>query len=67
MGVFAGGFAVLPDLDIVYALKGLTGFLAPGSVVDSFWDASRVIHRGVSHSLVTGFIAASLFALGYER
>jgi len=67
LGVFAGGFAVLPDLDIVYALKGLSSIFLPVSVLDSFWSASKVIHRGISHSLVTGFIAASLFALGYEK
>lgn len=67
LGLFAGGLAVLPDLDIVYALKGLTTLLLPGSVLESFWSASKIIHRGISHSLVTGFIAATLFTLGYEK
>ena len=44
VGVVAGAFATLPDVDIAYAVFGLVHWLAidaGGSVPTVFWDASR--------------------------
>lgn len=67
LGLFAGFFAVLPDLDIIYAFKTFIQFALAPEFMEAFWENSQVIHRGISHSLVTGFIAATLFSLGYEK
>lgn len=55
LGVVAGAFAALPDVDMLYALVGLAG--VDGGVLalaTSFWVASTVVHRAVTHSLVVG-------------
>jgi membrane-bound metal-dependent hydrolase YbcI (DUF457 family) len=60
LGVVAGAFATLPDIDVVYALIAIDGgrFLGGGSVrPDVFWDAANSVHRSMTHSLIVAAIA----------
>jgi len=65
LGVVAGAFAALPDVDMAYALVGITG--AAGSdalaVAGAFWSTGNVVHRAVTHSLVLAPPVALLAAL----
>lgn len=69
LALFAGGFAIIPDVDMIYGIKGivlglesgLTGF--PGT----FWTVSNRVHRGLSHSLVTGLVASIGFTAYFIR
>jgi membrane-bound metal-dependent hydrolase YbcI (DUF457 family) len=63
VAVVAGLFGTLPDVDMLYALAGLAGSLE-GVVVasDAFWAAAGEVHRGATHSLVVGAVAAAGFA-----
>ncbi|MBZ6496667.1 metal-dependent hydrolase [Natrinema longum] len=66
VGVVAGAFATIPDIDVAYALVGLLEWQVadgPLGASTAFWDASRVVHRSVTHSLVVGAIAAPAFGL----
>jgi len=65
LGVAAGLFAAIPDVDMAYALVGLVAVdpTSPMAVAQSFWGASTVIHRAVTHSLVVAVPAAAAFAL----
>jgi len=63
VGVVAGLFGTLPDVDMVYALLGLlSGAEGLFAASDAFWDAASVVHRAVTHSLVLGAVAAIGFA-----
>jgi len=63
VGVVAGLFATLPDVDMVYALLGvLSGAEGLFAASDAFWGAASVVHRAVTHSLVLGAVAAVGFA-----
>lgn len=66
LGVTAGLFATVPDVDMVYALVGLTATESGGvfAVTDSFWAASTLVHRAMTHSLVVAVPAAVAFVLG---
>ncbi len=68
VGVVAGLFAAIPDIDVAYAVVGLAD-AATGSVgaPTAFWDASRAVHRSVTHSLVVGAVAAPAFGLAAVR
>lgn len=68
IGLFAALFALLPDIDILYAFKEVAVLLASDTsvFVDSFWSASSEVHRGFSHSLVTGLVASAAFTF-YHR
>ena len=68
MGLIAGGFAVLPDIDILFAARELLVLFSSGvsGFVDSFWQTSKIVHRGWTHSLVTLFISASLFSIYHK-
>ncbi len=68
LAVFAGLFAAMPDIDIIYAFKEIAGILSPGSqeIFESFWAASTVTHRNLTHSLVTAVLGTSLFTLHYR-
>jgi len=57
-GAFAGLFALVPDVDIVYAPVGLA--LQSVQTIDpnAFWNAANVIHRGPTHSLLFGGVLA---------
>jgi membrane-bound metal-dependent hydrolase YbcI (DUF457 family) len=59
LGVAAGAFATLPDVDILYAPIGL---VASGALdIEGFWAAGNVVHRAVTHSLVVAPITAVAF------
>jgi len=69
LGVTAAAFAVVPDVDIIYALAGVLR-VGPGglwSTVDAFWSTGNVVHRAVTHSLVLGVPASVGFALAADR
>ncbi|XGI84284.1 metal-dependent hydrolase [Halorutilales archaeon Cl-col2-1] len=58
LGVVAAAFGAVPDVDMAYAVLG---FLGSGSIwggVESFWEHSTVTHRGITHSLIVGTVAA---------
>ncbi|WP_226006534.1 metal-dependent hydrolase [Natrinema salinisoli] len=66
VGALAGVFATIPDVDVAYALVGLLEWQAADGAVGApaaFWDASRGVHRSVTHSLVVGAVAAPAFGL----
>ncbi|WP_226041644.1 metal-dependent hydrolase [Natrinema sp. DC36] len=66
VGIVAGAFAAIPDIDVAYAFVGLLEWQAADGALGAstaFWDASRVVHRSVTHSLVVGAIAAPAFGL----
>lgn len=68
VGVVAGSFAALPDVDMLYAVVGLIGSLEGAFVTsDAFWDVANEIHRGATHSLVVGVVAAIGFAVWRAR
>lgn len=67
LGLVAGGFALVPDVDMAYAAAGVLGAGQGGvwGAVDAFWTSSKLVHRDLSHSLVIavpaiiGFTAAT--------
>jgi membrane-bound metal-dependent hydrolase YbcI (DUF457 family) len=64
LGVIAGAFAAVPDVDIAYAFVGLVGAHGgPLALASSFWSAGSVVHRAVTHSLVVAPIVAAAAAL----
>ncbi|AGB32087.1 membrane-bound metal-dependent hydrolase [Natrinema pellirubrum DSM 15624] len=66
VGAIAGAFATIPDIDVAYALVGLLEWQAGDGALGAstaFWDASRGVHRSVTHSLVVGAVAAPAFGL----
>lgn len=64
LAVVAGLFATLPDVDILYGPVGLFGgFSGVADAVDTFWTTGNVVHRGPTHSLLVGGVAAGAFAL----
>lgn len=71
IGLAAGAFATVPDVDMLYALVGLFSALdGTLAAVNGFWSASTHVHRIVTHSLVVGIAGAVAFALwsrGVER
>ena len=69
LGAAAGTFAVVPDVDMGYAVVGVTTAVASGtaSFPETFWAAGNVVHRGLTHSLVVGAFAATLFGLAATR
>lgn len=72
LAVVGAAAAVLPDLDVVYALTGLAGAGSwnPVAVAEGFWAASTVVHRSVTHSLVLAVptaVGIALVATGDRR
>lgn len=65
LAVTAGLFATVPDVDMAYALVGLVAVdpSSPMAVAESFWGASTVVHRALTHSIVVAVPAAAAFAL----
>lgn len=64
LGLLAAAFATVPDVDMSYALAGLFG--ADGGAIShasAFWQASTLVHRGVTHSLVVAPVVAALAAV----
>jgi len=63
VGLVAGLFAALPDVDMLYAVVGILGGMEGVFVTsDAFWDVANEVHRGATHSLVVGAVAAAGFA-----
>ena len=68
LGAVAGLFATLPDVDILYGPVGILGGVTGiGDAVDTFWATGNVTHRGPTHSLLVGAVAATGFALFANR
>lgn len=68
LGAIAALFATLPDVDVAYGLVGLVGGVSgPGAVLGTFFETGNVVHRGPTHSLVVGAIAAAAFGLVRHR
>jgi hypothetical protein len=64
-GVLTGVFAMVPDVDMVYAIAGLLAS-DPGGIwaaTAAFWDSSRGVHRAMTHSIGLIVPAAIGFAL----
>lgn len=68
LGVFAGFFGVIPDVDIIFAWKEILVIFSSGlsGFVEGFWTASRTFHRGISHSLVTLVLATAGFSIYFR-
>jgi len=64
VGIAAGAFAVVPDVEMGYALVGLAtaGTGNSSALLDAFWDVGNTVHRGMTHSLVD--VVASVTGLG---
>jgi hypothetical protein len=63
VGLLAGLFAMLPDVDMLYAVVGIIVSLEGGFVTsEAFWTVTNEVHRGPTHSLIVGAIAAIGFA-----
>ena len=62
---FAATVAVLPDVDILYALSGFAGVgsLDPLELAGGFWAASTAAHRSLTHSVVVALPAAAAIGL----
>jgi membrane-bound metal-dependent hydrolase YbcI (DUF457 family) len=69
VGVAAGAFAVVPDVDIGYAIVGIATTPTAGlsGFPEVFWEIGNTVHRGLTHSLVVGAVAAALFGLAAYR
>lgn len=70
LGLVAGAFAAVPDIDVAYAAVALDfGGLTAESVArpSTFWDATRDIHRAMTHSLVVSVLAGPAFGLWSVR
>ena len=71
IGLVAGAFAAIPDVDMLYAPVGLLGTrLDALALASAFWSTSTVVHRGVTHSLVVAGVVAVVavaYVLGRRR
>jgi membrane-bound metal-dependent hydrolase YbcI (DUF457 family) len=68
LGVVAGAFAALPDVDVAYALVAIDGGRLVGSAdPEAFWDATRAVHRSMTHSLVVAIVAGPAFGFAAVR
>lgn len=65
LGVIAGAFATVPDVDITYAVVGAARaqLFDVWALTDAFWRSSQVVHRSITHSLIVAVPAALAFAL----
>jgi membrane-bound metal-dependent hydrolase YbcI (DUF457 family) len=66
LGVVAGSFAAIPDVDVAYAAIALdVSRLTVESATQPgvFWDATRGVHRSITHSLVVAMVAGPAFGL----
>ncbi|WP_302080077.1 metal-dependent hydrolase [Salinibaculum rarum] len=68
VGIVAGLFGTVPDIDMLYAVFGLaSGAEGLFAASDAFWAAASLVHRAVTHSLVLGTVAAVGFAAWRAR
>lgn len=66
VGIAAGAFAALPDVDVLYAAVAAnpTEFVASTGVQpEAFWGPANEAHRLMTHSLVVAALAGPAFAL----
>ena len=66
LGVVAGAFAALPDVDVLYAAVAAnpTELVASTGVQpEAFWGPANEAHRLMTHSLVVAALAGPAFAL----
>ncbi|AEN05861.1 Protein of unknown function DUF457, transmembrane [halophilic archaeon DL31] len=64
LGLVAAAFAAVPDVDMSYALVGLVGVDGGAlAVTGAFWEASTLVHRAVTHSVLVAPFVAALAAL----
>jgi len=65
VGLLAGAFATLPDVDIVYALVGVAAAASGDALAlaTAFWSTGNLVHRTVTHSLVLAPPVALIAAL----
>ncbi|MDX1746914.1 MAG: metal-dependent hydrolase [Halobacteriales archaeon] len=65
LALVAAGFAVVPDVDMAYAVVGTVQSGATGvwSATDAFWGSSQAVHRLATHSLVVAIPAILAFGL----
>lgn len=63
LGLLAGAFAIVPDVDMSYALVGLLG-TEGGTLAyaSAFWQTSTLVHRTVTHSVLVAPFVATLAA-----
>ena len=72
-GLVAALAALLPDLDVLYALATYAAAVAGGTPLgwEPFWGVANATHRVVTHTLPTGIVAALAFgaasAVGRRR
>ncbi|MFA1611808.1 metal-dependent hydrolase [Halobellus rubicundus] len=68
VGVAAGAFAALPDIDVAYALFAVDGSAVVAAAdADAFWSAANRVHRSMTHSLVVAAVVAPAVALATLR
>jgi membrane-bound metal-dependent hydrolase YbcI (DUF457 family) len=74
LGAVAAAFATAPDVDMAYALVGVTRALTdaagPLAIAGSFWQTGNLVHRSVTHSVLLALpiaAAAGLWVRGRER
>ncbi|MFC6942959.1 metal-dependent hydrolase [Salinirubellus sp. GCM10025818] len=61
VGLLAGAFGMLPDVDIAYAPVALllaSDLGGPLATAQAFWAAGNLVHRAVTHSVVVGPVVA---------
>jgi membrane-bound metal-dependent hydrolase YbcI (DUF457 family) len=64
LGLVAAAFATVPDVDMTYALVGLAGVDGGAlTAAGSFWAASTLVHRAVTHSVLVAPVVAALAAV----
>ncbi|MFD1634353.1 metal-dependent hydrolase [Haloplanus ruber] len=65
VGLLAGAFASLPDVDIAYALVGVVSAASGDALTlaSAFWSTGNLVHRTVTHSLVLAPPVALVAAL----
>ncbi|MFC7173478.1 metal-dependent hydrolase [Haloplanus litoreus] len=65
VGLLAGAFAALPDVDIAYALVGVAAAAGGDALTlaSAFWSTGNLVHRAVTHSLALAPAVALIAAL----
>lgn len=70
LGLVAGAFAAIPDVDMVYAAVALdVGQLTTEELTrpSTLWGATREVHRVMTHSLAISAVAGAAFGLWAVR
>ena len=65
LGILAGAYAAIPDVDVSYALLGVLSASDADAMLlaETFWRTGNVVHRGVTHSLIVAPVVAAAAAL----